>query len=231
MKNRKHLSAKDVATLLGIPLVKVQRWVHQGKIPCKFKGSEYFFKRSEIVQWAEEHEFNIQQPDSDTIQKKSHDDKISLSSAIQRGGISHHLEGDDIFTVLKNAIDQIQLAEGTDKNLILDEIIFRESIASTGIGKGVAIPHLKDVRYLNLENPLIPVFFLEQPIDFNSIDGKPVSVLFFIFCPTPEYHLKMLSRLSFCLHKPQFLELLEKKAPEVQILAKIEEIEHQIDNE
>lgn len=229
MKDKTKLSAKDVAALLDIPLVKVQRWVHQGTIPCKFKGSEYFFLRGEIIQWANSHNFMVTEEEREPDKKKSEEDKISLGSAIQRGGVFHRLEGDDIFTVLQNAIEKIQFPGEADKTLILDEIIFREGIASTGIGKGVAIPHLKDVQHLKLQAPIIPVFFLRHPIDFNSIDGQPVFVLFFIFCPSPEYHLKMLSRLSFCLHNDEFVSMLEDGVDEKTLLAKIESIEKTID--
>lgn len=231
MKDKTKLSVKDVAELLDIPLVKVQRWVHQGMIPCKFKGSEYFFLRGEIIEWAKSHNFSIMEEDHEIDKKKIEEDRISLSSAIRRGGVFNNLKGDDIFTVLRNAIAKIVFPVEVNKSLILDEIIFRESIASTGIGKGVAIPHLKDVQHLKLEAPIIPVFFLENAVDFNSIDGKPVFVLFFIFCPSPEYHLKMLSRLSFCLHNAEFVAMLKKGADEDTLIAKIESIEDKLDND
>jgi PTS system nitrogen regulatory IIA component len=226
MKEKNKLSAKEVAVLLGIPLVKVQRWVHQGKIPCKFKGSEYFFKRNEIIKWAQSHSFTIIKKEQEIEKKKIEDEAISLSSAIKRGGVFHNLEGDDIFSVLQNAIQAIDFPGKTNKDLIFDEIIARESIASTGIGKGVAIPHFRDVRkHLKLQYPIIPVFFLKEAIDFNSIDGKPVFVLFFIFAPSPEIHLKILSRLSFCLHNEEFISMLKNGVDENQLLAKIKLIE------
>lgn len=230
-KDKRKLSAKDTAALLGIPLVTVQRWVHQGTIPCKFKGSEYFFKRSEIIEWARAHNFTIIEQDREIEKKKTKEETISLAGAVKRGGVFHNLEGDDIFTVLQNAIKAIQFPVPVNKELLLDEIIFRESIASTGIGKGVAIPHLKDAQHLKLPYPIIPVFFLEQPIDFNSIDGKPVFVLFFLFTPSPEIHLKILSRLSFCLHKQEFTAMLKNGVDEDQLLRKIEEIEKKIDSD
>ncbi len=230
-EQKKRLSAKEVAVLLGIPLVKVQRWVHQGKIPCKYnksKTSEYYFKQNEIKEWARSHNFTIIKNEQGSNKKESETNDFSLLTAIKRGGVFHDLEGDDIFTVLKNAIDRIEFPVTAERDLILDEIIFRESIASTGIGKGVAIPHLKDVKYLDLPYPIIPVFFLRKSIDFNSIDGKPVFVLFFIFTPSPEFHLKILSRLSYCLHNPEFASMLKDGVDMDQLLAKVEEIEQKI---
>ncbi|MCP4153144.1 MAG: PTS transporter subunit EIIA [bacterium] len=227
--NKKILSAKEVATLFEIPLVKVQRWVHQGKIPCKFKDNEYFFKKNEILEWADSHNFTIAEKKTEKGIVEEVDS--SLGSAIRKGSVTYNLKGDDIFTVLQNAIMSMEFPVDVNKDLILDEIIFRESIASTGIGKGVAIPHLKDVQHLKLQYPMIPVFFLNKPIDFNSIDGKPVSVLFFIFTPSTEFHLKILSKLSFCLHNDEFLAMLEKGVEEEQLLTKIEAIETKMDRD
>lgn len=210
-------------------MVKVQRWVHQGKIPCKFKDNEYFFKKSEVVDWANSHDLNLCESDQDNENEKNEERKISLHTAIKRGGVFYDLEGDDIFTVLRNAVRTIQFPVEVNRDLLLDQILFRESVASTGIGKGVAIPHLRDVQHLKLEHPIIPVFFLRNEIDFNSIDGKPVFVLFFIFTPAPEIHLKILSRLSYCLHDQQFISMLRKGPEQKQLLEKIETLEDAMD--
>ncbi|MCP4214143.1 MAG: PTS transporter subunit EIIA [bacterium] len=228
---KKKLSAKDVASLLQIPLVKVQRWVHQGTIPCKYdKNNDYYFKQNEITQWAQEHNFSIApQKGATETEDETDTEHFNLYNSIKRAGVFHKLPGDDIFSVLKNAIDKIEFPPTAQKDLILDEIIFRESIASTGIGNGVAIPHLKDVQHLKLEAPIIPVFFLEQAIDYNSIDGQPVSALFFIFTPSPECHLKILSRLSYCLHGSEFRGLLKDGADAERLLAQIDKIEKKLD--
>lgn len=229
MKEKKNLSAKEVAVLLGTPLVTVQRWVHQGKIPCKFKKNEYFFKRSEIESWARSHDFSItllEAQESPGSEKESH----ILSRAIAGGGIFFNLEGDDIYTVLKNGIDTMSLPENTNREMILNELLNREEIASTGIGKGVAIPHPRHILDLNLEEPLMPMFFLEQQIDFNSVDGKPVFVLFFIFSSSTQVHLNLLSRLSFCLRDNDFISMLNQKREKEELLKKIINIEKNFDS-
>ena len=257
MKEKKNLSAKEVAALLGTPLVTVQRWVHQGKIPCKFKKNDYFFKYSEIVNWARSHDFSI---NGQEAQESPGDEKEShiLSRAIERGGIYHNLKGDDIYTVLKNGIDKMPFPEktersataavdvnkrgslsgkessqknkiftrsSTDRDMILDELLNREEIASTGIGKGVAIPHPRHILDLNLKESLMPMFFLKQEIDFNSVDGKPVFVLFFMFSSSTHVHLNLLSRLSFCLRDNDFISMLKQKREKEELLKKIIEME------
>ena len=224
MKEKTRLTAKEVAQLLDTPLVTVLRWAYQGKIPCKLKHDTYVFKKSEILDWASAHDLFVKKTgDKDT---DSHpDDPISLKKAVERGGFIYNLPGSDIFSVLKYAVGKIKLPEGTDKELVLNELINREEIASTGIGKGVAIPHPRTALNLNLEHPVIPVVFLKQPVDFNAVDGQDIFVLFLIFSPSTGVHLQMLSRLSLCLRDKEFLTLLKNRASPKDIVAKIRQIE------
>jgi nitrogen PTS system EIIA component len=224
MKKKTRLTAKEVALLLGTPLVTVLRWAHQGKIPCKLKNDQYVFKKNDILEWANAHDLFIKKKEEEEI--ASHpDDPFSLKNAVERGGIIYNLPGSDIVSVLKNAVEKIKLPEGTDRELVLNELINREEIASTGIGKGVAIPHPRTTLNLKLKKPFIPVVFLQQPVDFNAVDGQEIFVLFLIFSPSTRIHLKMLSRLTLGLRDDEFLTLLKNRASRQDILAKIQQME------
>jgi len=224
MKDENILTAKEVSQLLHIPLVTVQRWVHQGKIPCKFKDNEYFFKKAELFEWAKAHNIHISPQETVPAEEENQETHI-LGNGIRRGGIFYKLTGDDIYTVMENAVDSMDFPGNVDRESILNELINREEIASTGIGKGVAIPHPRAALDMQLEKPMIPIFFLEKEIDFNSVDKQPVFVLFFMLSPNVNIHLKLLSRLSFCLRDDVFMTLLREKQPEEKILERIKEIE------
>jgi nitrogen PTS system EIIA component len=230
MKNKKHLTAKEVAQTLGTSMVTVLRWAHQGKIPCKLKGEKFIFKKSEIVDWASSHDLMPVSTNTadDSVEKKKED--FHLAKAIQRGGIIRDLEGSDIISVLENAVNRIPLPEGADRALVLEELINREEIASTGIGKGIAIPHPRRTLNIELKHPEIPMVFLKNPVEFNAVDGEEIFVLFFIFSPNTQIHLKLLSRLSLCIRNREFMALLKARAEETDILSKIEQIERQLDS-
>uniref|UniRef100_A0A7C4Y6I0 PTS sugar transporter subunit IIA n=1 Tax=candidate division WOR-3 bacterium TaxID=2052148 RepID=A0A7C4Y6I0_UNCW3 len=66
------------------------------------------------------------------------------------------------------------------KDFIYDTILKRESFGSTGIGDGIAIPH---ARILLIKELSIIIARLKKPIDFNSIDNKPVKFVFLIVAP------------------------------------------------
>jgi PTS system nitrogen regulatory IIA component len=226
---KKYLSSKEIAQLIGVPLVTVLRWAHQGKIPCKLKDDVYLFRRGEILTWAQTHDLHISEKKTESTLKPE-SPGISLEKSLRSGGIHLGLEGGDLVTVLKQAVDRIDFPPEADREAILNELLNREEIASTGIGKGVAIPHpRRPLDGVGLTGPMIPVFFLDQEIDFNSVDGEPVFVLFFIFSPTTQVHLKLLSKLSYCLRDKGFMEMLHQRADHEILLQKVADIEREFD--
>jgi mannitol/fructose-specific phosphotransferase system IIA component (Ntr-type) len=70
----------------------------------------------------------------------------------------------------------------------------REALVSTGIGFGVAIPH---VKLPSLNDYFVITALLKQPVDWDSIDGKPVKAVFFIGCPVGRHvdYLKLLAQI------------------------------------
>lgn len=79
---------------------------------------------------------------------------------------------------------------------LLTALLDRERIGSTGIGKGVAIPHIK----VEKATQMYGVFArLAAPIDYDAIDGEPVDIVFLLVAPTENkttQHLKMLAYIS-----------------------------------
>jgi mannitol/fructose-specific phosphotransferase system IIA component (Ntr-type) len=90
-----------------------------------------------------------------------------------------------------HAVTSVGLTYDTIKKAILR----REQQASTGIGGGFAMPH---ARFSELSNPVIALALLESPLDFESIDRKPVNVVCMILCPEkhPTLALKVMSQIA-----------------------------------
>jgi nitrogen PTS system EIIA component len=82
-----------------------------------------------------------------------------------------------------------------DKDQFLKAIVERENIVSTGIGMGVAIPHAKLPAY---DHFFIAVGILKKPIEWNSLDGAPVKLVFLIGGPDDKQteYLQILSGLT-----------------------------------
>jgi len=220
-----YLSQKEVARLLGLPEVTVQRWIHQGKIPTKTLGKKTVLKKSEILNWAKAHDLDIKKNQS--AQANNPQSLFSLTSAVEKGGIYVQIDAHDTYSAFENSLSQFSFLENEDKKLILNELINREELASTGIGKGIAIPHTRSRLQLNLDSAHIPVIFLKEPIPFNAVDKNPVSVLFMIFTTNVKEHLKMLAKLSYILQQDKILQLLADRNRDGNLIEQIRVVENE----
>ena len=89
--------------------------------------------------------------------------------------------------------------QGIARSVVFDSLFAREKLGSTGLGRGIAIPH---GRIKGLKNACGAFLRLAHPVPFDSPDGKPVSLLFVLIVPeqATEQHLQILSELAelFC---------------------------------
>ncbi len=103
----------------------------------------------------------------------------------------------------------------------------REEIMSTGIGREVAIPHARDLMVNTLR---IAVCLLKEPLEFQSMDSKPVRGVFLIAVPqnsNQEYMMILRSLSEYLKQDDKRLELLSSNTEE-ELYTKVSEIEHVI---
>lgn len=83
---------------------------------------------------------------------------------------------------------------GIDERTIFDALLERERLGTTGVGKGVALPHTR----LGGLDKIFCAFVKSEPVSFDSVDGKPVDLIFLLLAPEESGadHLKALARLS-----------------------------------
>lgn len=94
-----------------------------------------------------------------------------------------------------------------DERKLFDRLLERERLGSTGIGGGIAIPH---GRLANLDKPVGLFARLAHPVDFDSIDERPVDIVFLLVAPegAGADHLKALARVSRLLRDRGLVEKL-----------------------
>jgi len=102
--------------------------------------------------------------------------------------------------------DAIEDAQADD---IFDRLIAREKLGSTGIGEGIAIPHS---RLRECQDTIGALFVLQEPVDFDSIDRKPVDIVFVLLVPeeATEQHLKTLGMLAEKFNQADFRQHLRE---------------------
>lgn len=102
---------------------------------------------------------------------------------------------------------------------MLEGLLARERLGSTGIGHGVAIPHC---RLANLQQPLAVLLQLEQGIDYNGLDKLPVDIVLALFVPTEatDTHLQLLAWIAEQFSKQGVLNRI-RSAPNAEALYNI----------
>ncbi|MBE7558977.1 PTS sugar transporter subunit IIA [bacterium] len=119
----------------------------------------------------------------------------------------------------------MQLPADADRALLLKTLREREEMASTGVGDGVALPHVRNPVLLSVPKPIVTLAFLARPVDWEALDKKPVSVVFSLVSPCVRSHLHMLSRLVFALKDAGFREALARRGSPDEILREVARVE------
>ena len=96
---------------------------------------------------------------------------------------------------------------GQSEKAILEILLQREKLGSTGVGNGVAIPHGKLAKLGNVFGLFAR---LERPVDFEALDGQPVDLIFLLLAPegAGADHLKALARVARLLRDPEVAQKL-----------------------
>jgi PTS system nitrogen regulatory IIA component len=209
------IDVKEAARLLAVSEKSIYRWIKNGTLPGYRMSGQYRFNRSELLEWATSRRLNVH-PD---FFPETREEAPALAEAIRAGGIYYRVSGADKAEVLSSVVELMRLPEEVDRRYLLEVLLSRESLGSTGIGEGIAVPHVRNPIILFSPRPVLTLCFLEQAIDFASIDGEPVHTLFTLVSPTVRSHLGLLSRLAFALRQPDFRRAIAGQAARDQILA------------
>jgi PTS system nitrogen regulatory IIA component len=210
------LSITDACRLLNVPERTLYRWIRNGSLPACKIGDDYRFNKVELIEWAAREHVSIS---PEIFQGPGNAEELpSVASALREGGVHADIPGDDKESVLRAVVSRLHLSETVDRDLLLSVLMARESLGSTAVGDGIAIPHVRNPLVLDIPRPQIALCYLDRPIDFAAVDRKPVSVLVTLLSPTVRAHLQMLSRLAFLLKDPEFREGVRRRFPLSTIL-------------
>ena len=216
------LSINELAEALNITPGTVERWIRQGRIPARQKEAHCEFDLSSVQKWARDNNLKFTPPGTE-IRPPRPDHPDTLASAMECGGIFYDIEGATVSDVIRAGVSRIPCFQTSgQRDLLCESLLAREELMSTGIGRGVAIPHPRTPLDFGGIPAFITTCFLKNPMDYQAVDRRPVFVLFFLVCPSSKQHLHLLARLSFSYisgrpqhprQDPQVLEAFKKTSP------------------
>ena len=195
------LTIEEVANYLRVSDRTVYDWAQKGEIPAGKIGTVWRFKKSEVEKWVNERLSSGSQNQTDVtpVQVKN---ILSPDRVVFISQSSKH----DALVELADTLSTAPQVKHADE--LIAEILKREELMSTAIGRGIAIPH---VRLSSVTDLVMAVGICHAPIaDFQTIDDVPVNLLFMIAAAYNQhsYYLKTLSYFSAKLKKKELRDSL-----------------------
>jgi len=133
---------------------------------------------------------------------------MKIADILASDAVLHHLKAKSKKQLLSELANMAAEKTGLEATVVLDALIERERLGTTGIGMGVAVPHTR----LPKLKKIFCGFATSDPVDFDSVDNKPVDLVFVLLVPEEAGadHLKALARLSRLLRNEQTVEALRQ---------------------
>lgn len=145
------------------------------------------------------------------------------ASAIKAGLDSTEKQG-----VIQEMVDCLVASKqlkAEDREGIIEAILKREELGSTGIGRGIAVPHTK---HASVSTPVGAVGISSKGVEFQSLDGEQVQLFFMLISPPnqPTQHLRALENISKQLQDDTFCRFLKQSKTAEDVLQILEEADN-----
>jgi PTS system fructose-specific IIA component/PTS system nitrogen regulatory IIA component len=153
---------------------------------------------------------------------------MKFSDFVNVKAIKADLESDDKQSVIQELVGSLTKAgaiEATEQDSIVEAIMKREELGSTGIGRGIAVPHTKHSSVGQLVGT---VGVSHEGVDFDSLDGEKVQLFFLLVSPPdrPGDHLRALENISRQLRDDTFCRFLKQSKTAADIKQLLEEADN-----
>lgn len=151
---------------------------------------------------------------------------MKISDILDKNSIIPDLRSKDKKGVLEELASSISTRTGTATQDIVNVLLEREQLGSTGIGGGIAIPHGK---LADISSIVVGFGLSREGVEFDSLDNRPVHIFFLLITPANStgIHLSVLAQISRLLKQSHFKENLLK----AESAEEIEQIIHSVDED
>jgi PTS system fructose-specific IIA component/PTS system nitrogen regulatory IIA component len=154
---------------------------------------------------------------------------MKFADFVSAAAIRARLEAEDKQGVIREMTEALRAAGAINDGeveSIVRAILKREELGSTGIGRGVAVPHTK---HPSVDRLVGTVAISHDGVDFNSLDGEKVQLFFLLISPPdrPGDHLRALENISRQLRDDTFCKFLKAARTNADVQQLLDEADHQ----
>ncbi|MFA5699824.1 MAG: PTS sugar transporter subunit IIA [Desulfuromonas sp.] len=222
-----YVNVKETAKLLSVSEKTVYRWIKRNLVPTYKVHGSYRFKRAELLDWATSKRRNVIEEPFEITQGEK-EPLPSLADSISAGGIIYRVVGNNREEVLADSVNHLRMPDEVDLKALKRVLLIREELSSTGIGDGIALPHPRNALLDHLLRAKVNICFLEHPIEFGALDGKPVHTLIIVVSPSLRIQLHLLSLLHLVLRDPALRQMLAAQPGRDEVIAAIQAAERNL---
>ena len=145
--------------------------------------------------------------------------------------ILYLVDSEDESTALRKLIQSVPLSLSLNKEELFNALLSREEMMSTAIGNGIAIPHVRLFDSMSLQEDIVAVAYLFEPVDWNAPDGLPVHTLFLVLATDETRHLQILAEIAQLASDEDFVEFLRTMPAKEALIERIQQLEEKVDTE
>jgi PTS system nitrogen regulatory IIA component len=204
------LTTKQLAEYLQISERSVYRLLERGEIPAVKVGAQWRFRQSAVDEWLD---LQVQRMGAAELDE-------AFGEALTEGtpAIADLLSVQNIFLdlpsgtreeVLGALVERLRLSEAVDREVLQQRLIERETICTTALPDGVAVPHTPRTGPRSLQHhDLVAVGRTLAPVDFGALDGKPTQIFVLVLARDERAHLMLVARVSRLVREESILKVL-----------------------
>lgn len=203
------LKLEDLEQILQVPESTILKWIKEKEFPTYKINNQYSFNHTQVYHWLLDNKIHLT---AQILELSLTHKPVIMNDLLQRGGIVYQVRGNNPGEVIQDALSRMPIPNEISQEEILYLLLERESMMSTAIGKGIAIPHPRNPIIIDIEHESLTICFLKNAIEYHAIDGYPVQILFIILSANASRHLEILAKLSYLLQQEDFTQLLHRRA-------------------
>lgn len=215
-----YLNLVQIAESFGVAEKVVADWVRNEGLPHVLDRGRMVFDRAVVTDWAAAHGLAARTgflaPASGTFTSG-----LALAPMLRSGGVWRDVPAPRVTTVLERVIAGLPGLAQPVRTLLGQRLRAKGGINWAPVGGGYGLPHFSTRITLGRDAGVVSLLLLSEglPLAEASPDGVPVTRLFFFIPPSPRAHLDTLARLSRAIAKPALRGLIERGAPDAELLA------------
>ncbi|MCF7928612.1 MAG: PTS sugar transporter subunit IIA [Spirochaetales bacterium] len=209
------MTVLEVSDYLKLSKKTVLTMAQNNQIPCTKIGNQWRFVKSMIDDWLLSRMQVIPQNDLSRLIESEYDivpiSRLTDTELILTG----ILPGSKKEVLDRLAERAVEAKLVTDKDELLEKLLAREAMASTALGNGLALPHIRKPDGTLVREPRIIIGLCKKGVDFNALDNGKTFLFFLLLSDSETVHLRLMSKLNTYLRDEDFTRrLISSETPD-----------------